>query len=48
MKHKEVVCPIDVYSYDELPTEAAKLVELAREATFRSYAPTASSVWARP
>lgn len=39
MKHKEVVCPIDVYSYDELPPEAAKLVELAREATFRSYAP---------
>ncbi len=39
MKQKDIICPISVYSFDELPEHDRMLVELAREATSRSYAP---------
>ncbi|MCM1349352.1 MAG: cytidine deaminase [Firmicutes bacterium] len=39
MKTKDIVCPIQAYTYEELPARVASLMELAREATYRSYAP---------
>lgn len=39
MKEKEIVTPLRVYSYEELDTADRKLVDAAREATERSYAP---------
>lgn len=39
MKVKEIVCPISVCGIDELSGPDRMLVELAREATSRAYAP---------
>ena len=39
MKTKEIVCPMKVWGFDELPATAAGLVAEARQATFRSYSP---------
>ncbi|MDE7426178.1 MAG: cytidine deaminase [Muribaculaceae bacterium] len=39
MKEKEIAIPVRVYSYDELEAADRKLVDAAREATGRSYAP---------
>lgn len=39
METKEIICSIKVYGYGELPDSAAAIVKLAREATYRSYAP---------
>lgn len=39
MKNIEIVTPIEVKEYAELTPQEARLVELARQATHRSYAP---------
>ncbi len=39
MKEKKIVVPIIVKTYDELDVTESVLVEQARQATFRSYAP---------
>lgn len=39
MKRLDITVPVTVASYDELSTEDRRLVDLAREATHRSYAP---------
>lgn len=39
MKKLEIKCPIDVFEYSELGEADRQLVDLAREATYRSYAP---------
>lgn len=39
MKNVETIIKYQEYGYDELPPEYSRLVKLAREATFRSYAP---------
>lgn len=39
MKHKEITVNFEELSYDELPADERALVEEAREATRRSYAP---------
>lgn len=39
MEKKEIVTPIEIYTFDELPPDDRRLLELAREATERSYAP---------
>lgn len=39
MKKLDILCPVEVLDYDELTSEEAKLVDEARKATYRSYAP---------
>ena len=39
MKSIQIEIPIQVYTYDELPVADRELVDAAREATYRSYAP---------
>lgn len=39
MEKKDIVIPILVYGFDELPPQDRHLLDLAREATYRSYAP---------
>lgn len=39
MKHLDIVTPIEVLEYDELDAADRSLVDAAREATLRSYAP---------
>ncbi|MDE6528604.1 MAG: cytidine deaminase, partial [Muribaculaceae bacterium] len=39
MKHKEITIAFEELAYDELPADELELVEAAREATYRSYAP---------
>ncbi|MDE6283912.1 MAG: cytidine deaminase [Muribaculaceae bacterium] len=39
MKHKEITIPYEILDYAELSPEDAALVETARDATNRSYAP---------
>lgn len=39
METLNITTPVQVYTYGELPPEAAALVEQARQATYRSYAP---------
>lgn len=39
MEQYEITSKVSVYSYDELPDDEKKLIDMAREATRRSYAP---------
>lgn len=39
MKQMDITCPVEVLDYKELTLDEAKLVETARQATYRSYAP---------
>lgn len=39
MKNLDITVPVKVLEYNELSPEEAKLVDLARRATYRSYAP---------
>lgn len=39
MKRMDIVCPVEVYDFAELGTRDQELVELAKQATFRSYSP---------
>ncbi|MCM1484542.1 MAG: cytidine deaminase [Muribaculaceae bacterium] len=39
MVRKDITVPVESYVYDELPPQFKKLVDKAREATERSYAP---------
>lgn len=39
MTRKEILTPVEIYSYDELPSDDRVLVEQAREYTRHSYAP---------
>lgn len=39
MRKIDITVPVTEYSYDELSAEDRNLVDLAREATFRSYSP---------
>ncbi len=39
MTNRDITIKIQQLAYDELPADAAALVEQARQATFRSYAP---------
>ena len=39
MEKKDIIIPIEIYRLDELPAADRTLLELAREATARSYAP---------
>lgn len=39
MKDTEIIIPVKVAAYEELEASDRRLVDLAREATHRSYAP---------
>jgi len=39
MKTKEIICPVEIYGYDELSERDRLLVDYARDATARAYAP---------
>lgn len=39
METKEIICQVEVLSYEEIPERDRLLVEMARDATSRSYAP---------
>lgn len=47
MKDLNIQIAIKIYDYEELSAADRELMDAARQATFRSYAPTRISPWAR-
>lgn len=39
MKEKQIIVPLQIATFDELDNDTAKLVELAKDATYRAYSP---------